>query len=113
MAKLLGFLQDGEDNYSSTRLAFLAWTLGVLVVWVWNRTQPGSTFELDKEATYILGILTTGKVAQAATAERARNESKTTTSSTTADSLVGLNGEFKTSDGKTITISNGLVKKFE
>ena len=35
MKRFLEFFQDGDGALSSTRLAFIAWTLGALGVWVY------------------------------------------------------------------------------
>ncbi|NWD69151.1 hypothetical protein HX870_16230 [Pseudomonas gingeri] len=65
--KIYQFLQDGTGNLSATRLAFLLWVIGALVVWVYQSfmsTDHGKMIAFDPTITTVIGILMTGKVAQ-------------------------------------------------
>jgi len=62
--KLIEFLQDPGGNISSNRLAFLLWTLGVLVTWIIVSISSKSLQPVDSSVAAVLGILMTGKVAQ-------------------------------------------------
>ncbi len=66
MNKLLEFLQEDNGGFSSTRLAFLLWVFGVLVVWIIASvtSQPMTLARIDPSVTTVLGILMTGKVVQ-------------------------------------------------
>ncbi len=63
MNKLGTFLEDNAGGFSSTRLAFLLWTIGVLVVWI-SSSWGGELAKIDSSITTILGILMSGKVVQ-------------------------------------------------
>jgi len=59
------FLQEDNGRFSSTRLVFVAWTLGILIIWgvkSWNSDR--GMVELPESIQVVLGILMTGKVAQ-------------------------------------------------
>lgn len=63
--KVSEFLQDGFGSFSATRLAFLLWALGVLLVWAYTSIQKGSpSLPIDNSVIVVLGILMTGKVTQ-------------------------------------------------
>ncbi|NHR06829.1 hypothetical protein HA052_16705 [Chromobacterium haemolyticum] len=65
MMKVSEFLQDGFGSFSATRLAFLLWALGVLLVWAYTSIQKGSpSLPIDNSVIVVLGILMTGKVTQ-------------------------------------------------
>ncbi len=64
MNKAIEFLQEDNGNFSSSRLAFLLWVVGVLFTWILLSITSGSLQPLDNSVTAILGILMTGKVAQ-------------------------------------------------
>jgi hypothetical protein len=115
MTKLLEFLKDGENNYSATRLAFLAWSLGVLAVWATNSATSGKSFTLDSQVVYILGILMGGKVTQSISeANAAKNDNKETiqktTETVTTKSHGGLTGEFTSADGKVFVVKDGIIQ---
>jgi hypothetical protein len=61
---LLQFLQDGTGAYSATRLGFLLWLCGVLVVWIVDSVRNGSLAPIDNSVVVVLGILMSGKVVQ-------------------------------------------------
>ena len=63
-AKLLEFLQEDDGSFSATRLAFLLWVVGVLVVWVFESIRLNALQSLSGDVTTIIGILMTGKVVQ-------------------------------------------------
>ena len=59
------FLQDGFGSFSATRLAFLLWAVGVLIVWVYTSVVKGASSQpIDNSVIVVLGILMTGKVTQ-------------------------------------------------
>ena len=64
MNKLSEFLQEDNGGFSATRLAFLLWAVGVLVVWIIESLSSKSLERIDPTVTTILGILMTGKVVQ-------------------------------------------------
>jgi hypothetical protein len=63
--KLYELFQEDNGNLSSTRLAFLLWTVGVLVVWSISslRCTTGLA-ELPESIWIIIGLLMSGKVVQ-------------------------------------------------
>ena len=66
MNKLAEFLQEDNGGFSSTRLAFLLWVVGSLIVWIFASfsSQPMSLAKIDPSVITVLGILMTGKVVQ-------------------------------------------------
>ena len=62
--KFAQFFQDGSGAYSATRLAFLLWSAGVLVVWVWVSITKQALAPIDQSVVLVLGALMTGKVVQ-------------------------------------------------
>lgn len=63
--KIVQFLQDGSGTLSATRLGFLLWVIGVLVVWaVVSVTHPESAHGIDNSVLTLIGILMIGKVVQ-------------------------------------------------
>lgn len=63
--KIQQFFQDGNGQYSATRLAFLLWIIGTFVVSAYVAvTSNDHTFQVDKSVMTLLGILMTGKVVQ-------------------------------------------------
>jgi hypothetical protein len=66
MNRILEFFQEDNGGLSATRLAFLYWALGVLIVWIVESlaSKPMVIAKIDSNVTTILGILMTGKVVQ-------------------------------------------------
>lgn len=63
--KFLEFFKDGSGSYSATRLGFVIWVFGVLVVWIYlSITNPCDSQKIDGTVVTILGILMSGKVVQ-------------------------------------------------
>ncbi|MDB0510056.1 hypothetical protein [Ralstonia solanacearum] len=63
--KIVQFLQDGSGNLSATRLGFLLWVIGVLLVWAdVSITHPESVHGIDNSVLTLIGILMSGKVVQ-------------------------------------------------
>lgn len=58
------FFQENNGQYSATRLAFLAWVFGVLVVWGTGSIQAKAMQEIPDSVAILVGVLMTGKVAQ-------------------------------------------------
>ena len=84
MTKFAEFFQDGEGRLSATRLGFLLWVVGVLVVWISNSLSHGALQAVPESVTAILGVLMTGKVVQSFGENSANPTSSTTTQSTTS-----------------------------
>lgn len=64
-ANALGFLQDGSGDFSATRLAFLLWSISVLVVWCYvSLVIDQGLAKVDQSILAIIGVLMTGKVVQ-------------------------------------------------
>lgn len=61
---ILQFLQEDNGNFSSTRLAFLLWVIGVLVVWIFISIKSSTLQSINESVLILLGILMTGKVSQ-------------------------------------------------
>jgi hypothetical protein len=64
MNRFLEFFQEDNGGFSATRLAFLLWVIGVLVVWIIESLSSKTLEHIDPTVTTILGILMTGKVVQ-------------------------------------------------
>jgi hypothetical protein len=64
MNKMLEFLQENNGGFSATRLGFLLWVIGVLVVWMINSLKEKGLAPIDSSVTAVIGILMTGKVVQ-------------------------------------------------
>jgi putative effector of murein hydrolase LrgA (UPF0299 family) len=66
MVKLSQFLKEENGQYSATRLAFILWAIGVLIIFMYQgfRTTNLADLKIDGSIITILGILTTGKVSQ-------------------------------------------------
>jgi hypothetical protein len=62
--KPISFLQDNSGGLSATRLAFLLWAVGVLIVWIYSSIQQDKLAEIDRTVVTVLGILMTGKTVQ-------------------------------------------------
>ena len=63
-SKYFGFLQGPDGIYSSNRLAFLTWTLGLFLVWAVLSFRTGTLQPIPESVAMVLGILMTGKVVQ-------------------------------------------------
>lgn len=58
------FLQEGLKGFSATRLAFLLWVIGVLVVWMADSFNQGQLAPIDPTIVALIGILMGGKTLQ-------------------------------------------------
>ncbi|MHA6881538.1 hypothetical protein [Ralstonia pseudosolanacearum] len=59
------FFKDGSGAYSATRLGFVFWVFGVLIVWIYlSITNPCEPQKIDSTVVTLLGILMGGKVVQ-------------------------------------------------
>lgn len=58
------FFQDDNEHFSATRLAFLAWAFGALIVWSAGSLHDQKMQEVPSSIQVLIGILMTGKVAQ-------------------------------------------------
>jgi hypothetical protein len=58
------FLDKGKSEPSATRLAFLLWAIGVLIVWACVSLATKSLLALPESVVTILGILMGGKAVQ-------------------------------------------------
>ncbi|MEZ4865985.1 MAG: hypothetical protein R3C14_32015 [Caldilineaceae bacterium] len=70
----LQFLQDEKGIFSSTRLAFLLWTIGVLVAWLTGSFHEMKLLPIDNSVIRIISAFMTGKVVQKY-AEKSADES--------------------------------------
>ncbi len=61
---ILQFLEEDNGTLSSTRLAFLLWVVGVLVIWTDASWHAHALQAIPSSLQVILGILMTGKVTQ-------------------------------------------------
>ena len=67
MFKKLGeFFQDGNGTLSATRLGFLLWVIGVLVIWIVDslNSTPMALQKIDQSVLTLIGILMGGKAVQ-------------------------------------------------
>ncbi|MEI6652784.1 MAG: hypothetical protein WCL42_09455 [Chlorobiaceae bacterium] len=71
MTKLAEFLQDGKGVFSSTRLGFLMWVIGTLVVWIVGsmnvinaHNQPLTFPDIPTSVQIIIASLMAGKAVQ-------------------------------------------------
>jgi len=62
--KIMQLCQEDNGNYSSTRLVFMLWAIGTLLVWSYMSIKLGSLQVIDSSHTMILAIFMTGKVVQ-------------------------------------------------
>jgi|TARA_R110000824_G_scaffold20545_15_gene77438 hypothetical protein len=62
--QLSDLLKEDSGKLSSTRLAFMAWSLIVLATWAIVSYQSGELIKLDNSIVSILGVLMSGKVVQ-------------------------------------------------
>jgi hypothetical protein len=73
MSKFCQFLQKENGQYSATRLAFLAWVFGALIVWSTGSLYERKMQDLPSSLQTLIGILMTGKVTQKFTEKKSRN----------------------------------------
>lgn len=64
MSKLSQFFQENNGNYSATRLAFLAWIFGALIIWSIGSFRDKEMQPIPESVTILVGVLMSGKVAQ-------------------------------------------------
>lgn len=64
MPKITQFLQEGDGQFSATRLGFLLWVIGVLIVWVIDSLISKTLQPIPEQVQVLIGILMTGKVVQ-------------------------------------------------
>ena len=62
--KFSEFLKDESGKFSSTRLSFLVWALGVFLVWAIVSLKNWALSDMPWEMITIIGLLMTGKVFQ-------------------------------------------------
>lgn len=71
------FFKDSKDQYSSTRLGFIIWTVGPFIVWVVHSfVHPGQSVITGEVVMVILGFVS-GKVFQKQTEEKSTNVNTT------------------------------------
>lgn len=58
------FLQEAEGGFSATRLVFIIWSLGALLMWMVMSFYKGTLQPVDPAVATILGILMGGKTLQ-------------------------------------------------
>jgi hypothetical protein len=64
MNKLTEFFKESNGTFSATRLAFLTWAFGVLIVWGIPSVRSGELKEIPDTVVAVIGMLMTGKVVQ-------------------------------------------------
>lgn len=64
MNKLSQFFQDDNDRFSATRLAFLSWIFGVLIIWGVGSFHDKKMQDIPSSIQVLIGVLMTGKVVQ-------------------------------------------------
>jgi hypothetical protein len=64
MNKLTEFFKESNGNFSATRLAFLIWAFGVLIVWGVPSVRHGKLEPIPESVVVVIGMLMTGKVVQ-------------------------------------------------
>ncbi|TLU87323.1 MAG: hypothetical protein FDX21_00305 [Chlorobium sp.] len=64
MTKLAEFFQDGNGTFSATRLGFLLWVIGTLVVWIIGSIEKNALLPIDQSVITIIGALMVGKTVQ-------------------------------------------------
>lgn len=62
--KLAEFFQDPTGGFSSVRLAFLVWSLGVFIVWAVASLSEKSVKPIDTSIIMMIGAVSTAKVVQ-------------------------------------------------
>lgn len=60
----MSFLKDDTGALSSTRLAFLLWMIGILVMWIYVCINQKTLVALDPTLIGVMGVFMTGKVIQ-------------------------------------------------
>lgn len=71
MKNLAQFFQEDNGSFSATRLAFLVWVFGALVLWGVDCFQHDRKMqEIPQSVQVLIGVLMTGKVAQKFTEEK-------------------------------------------
>ncbi|MDB9316174.1 hypothetical protein [Nodularia spumigena] len=58
------FLQENNGNLSSTRLAFLTWVFGVIIVWGFNSIRNNEMKQIPESVQVIIATLMSGKTIQ-------------------------------------------------
>ncbi len=63
--RLQQFVEDKKNNnLSATRLAFLLWVIGTLIVWAVVSWRTNQLHALPESVVVIIGVLMTGKAVQ-------------------------------------------------
>ena len=62
--KFAEFFQENNGTLSATRLAFLIWAFGVLVVWGIPSIRHEKLEPIPESVVVVIGMLMTGKVVQ-------------------------------------------------
>ncbi len=64
ISRIFEFLQDEKGIFSSTRLVFIIWSIGMLVCWIIMSIEAKQFVPIPSEAMWILLSLMTGKAIQ-------------------------------------------------
>jgi hypothetical protein len=64
MMKIAEFFQDNSGGLSSTRLAFLTWTMGVFLVWGFASYQAKSVQAIPDSVIVMMGVVSGAKCVQ-------------------------------------------------
>jgi hypothetical protein len=63
--KLLQFFQDDTGAFSATRLAFLLWSIGVFLIWIYVCVSSASLVAMPQTVVEMTLVFMGGKVAGA------------------------------------------------
>lgn len=74
MLRHFGFLREDNGNFSATRLGFLSWVLGVLLIWGGASVHDKKLAEVPQSVQILIGVLMAGKVTQKFTEEKPLEE---------------------------------------
>jgi hypothetical protein len=58
------FFKDGTGQLSATRLVFILWSLGVLIVWLFESLTNNQIEKIDQSIVTTIGMLMAGKAVQ-------------------------------------------------
>lgn len=97
---IVKFFQDPDGKPSATRLAFLLWALGALVVWLFAcfESKDGvKMLPIDSTVSIFLGVLMTGKVIQSIGEQNAQS---TITSAQSTQTITRKNPNVSEEDDK-------------
>lgn len=63
-SKLLEFVQDKSGKLSTSRLSFLLWSTGALIIWIYLTYHNRAMADVPEGVRWILGLLIGNRVGQ-------------------------------------------------